>query len=67
MRFAEILDAVDQLSPEEQDELVEVVRRRLAERRRDELAKDIRQARQDFKAGRCLPSTPEEILRNILS
>ena len=67
MHFAEILEAVDQLSFEEQTELVEVVRRRLTERRRDELARDVRQARKDFKAGRCLPQTPEEILRNIAS
>ncbi len=67
MSFAELLDAVDELQVEEQVELVEIVRHRLSERRRDQLAAEIRQARSDFDAGICLPMTPDEILRNILS
>ncbi len=67
MRFAEILDAVDELPLEEQAELIEVVRRRLLERRRDELTEEVQEARRDFQAGRCLPGTPDEILRDILS
>ena len=67
MRFAEVLDAVDELPLEEQAELIEVVRRRLIEHRRDELAEEVHEARRDFQAGRCLPATPAEILRDILS
>jgi len=63
MRFAELLDAVDKLPPEDQAELVEIVRRRLVERGREELAKEIQQ----FHAGRCAPRTSEETLRDILS
>lgn len=67
MGFAELLDAVDELPLEEQAELVEIVRRRLIEHRRDELAKEVQEARRDFQAGRCLPGTPDEILRDIFS
>lgn len=67
MRFAELLDAVDKLPFADQAELVEIVRRRLVERRRGELAEEIREARRDFQAGRCHPATPDEILRDILS
>lgn len=67
MRFADLLDAVDKLPFADQAELVEIVRRRLIERRREELAEEIREARQDFQAGRCQPATPSEILRDILS
>lgn len=67
MRFAELLDAVDELPVEEQAELVEIVRRRLIEHRRDELAQEIQEARRDLQAGRCHPETPDEILRDILS
>jgi hypothetical protein len=65
MSFAELLDAIDELQVDEQAELVEIVSHRLSERRRDELAKEIRQARSDFEAGLCSPMTPEEILRDI--
>jgi predicted AAA+ superfamily ATPase len=67
MRFAELLDAVDELPVEEQAELVEIVRRRLIEHRRDELAQEIQEARRDLQAGRCQPGTPDEILRDIFS
>ena len=65
MRFAEILDAVDELTTEEQVDLVEIVRHRLLERRRDALVGEIQQARQDYRKGRCLPASPEAILREM--
>ncbi|HEX3527539.1 MAG TPA: hypothetical protein VH988_10750 [Thermoanaerobaculia bacterium] len=67
MSFAELLEAADQLSIEEQGDLVEILARRLSERRRDELAAEIREARDDYAAGRCHPSSSAEILKNILS
>jgi hypothetical protein len=67
MRFAELLDAVDELPFEEQAELVEIVQRRLIEHRRDEIAQEIQEARHDLQAGRCHPSSPDEILRDIFS
>jgi hypothetical protein len=67
MRFADILDVVEELPPEDQAELVAIVRRRLIERGREELAKEVLEARSDFQAGRCRPQTTEEILRDLLS
>jgi len=67
MRFGEVLEAADQLSLEEQTDLVEVLRRRITERRREEIAANIREARRAFAAGECQPATPEEILKSILS
>jgi uncharacterized membrane protein len=65
-RFAEVLEAADHLSTEEQVELVEVLRKRIIEQRRREIAQDIREARQEFAAGQSQPATPDEILRKIL-
>lgn len=62
MRFAELLDAVDELPFEEQ---AEIVSRRLVEHRRDELSQEIQEAQRDLQAGRCHPGTPDEILRDI--
>jgi hypothetical protein len=62
MRFAEVLEAADHLPIDDQVELVEVLRRRIAEQRRAAIAQDAREAREDFAAGRCQPATPEEIL-----
>ena len=47
--FAEVLEAVDQLSTEEQETLVAIVRRRMAERGRKRLAADVQEARANSK------------------
>ncbi len=65
--FAEVLEAVDQLSPEEQETLVEIVHRRMAERGRKQLTVEIQEAQREFAEGRCRPSTVDELMDEILS
>jgi hypothetical protein len=65
--FAQILDSADELDVEEQESLVELLQRRLAERRREELVEAVRSARRDFKGGRCRPATPKQIVKSILA
>lgn len=67
MPFGEVLEAVDQLSPEEQEALVEIVRRRAAERGRKRLAADIREADEEFAKGQCQPATVDELMDELLS
>lgn len=65
--FGEILDAADRLSLEEQEVLIDVLSRRAADRRRDQLGRDIRKARKEFKEGRIRSATPDDIMSEILS
>jgi hypothetical protein len=67
MPFGEVLEAVDKLSLEEQEALVGVLHRRLIERRREELAKDVQQAQQEFEAGQCRPVMPADLMKEIVS
>ena len=67
MILSEVLEAADQLSLEEQEYLINILRKRMIERRRMELAKDIEEAREEFKKGHCQPATPSEIMEEILS
>ena len=67
MPFGEVLEAVDKLSLEEQEALVGVLHRRLIERRREELAKDVQHAQQEFEAGQCRPVTAAELMKEIVS
>lgn len=46
---------------------MDTVRKRLAERRRDELVKDLQAARKEFKSGKLCPATPSEIMRKVLA
>ncbi|TEU17754.1 MAG: hypothetical protein E3J21_07610 [Anaerolineales bacterium] len=64
--FGEVLEVVDKLSLEEQETLIEIVRRRVIERRREELAKEIQDAQKEFQAGHCHPVTPDELMTEIL-
>ena len=61
--FAEVLDAVEQLDPEAQAELVAVVGRRLAERGRAGVAERVSEARREVVAGLGRPMTAAEIVR----
>ena len=62
----EVLDAADHLSQDEQEELVAILRRRLAQAGRQRVVADVQEARREFAAGRCSPATPAELMREIL-
>jgi len=66
MPFGDVLEAIDQLSPEDQESLVDIVSRRIAERSRKQLVLDVRDANQEFAEGLCQPTTPEDLMNEIL-
>ncbi|MEX2175461.1 MAG: hypothetical protein WD872_13950 [Pirellulaceae bacterium] len=65
--FAEVVDAVGRLTPDEQETLVSIVQHRLTEERRRQIVADVQAAREELQAGVCRPATPDELLREILS
>lgn len=67
LSFGEVLETVEQLSLEDQAALIDIIRRRIIEQRRSELAKDIQEAQKEFKAGNARPATPDELMAEILS
>ena len=66
MRFDEVLEVADQLSLDEQQELIAILNRRVALASRQRLIDEVEEARKDFAEGRCVPATPAEIMREIL-
>ena len=67
MFFGEVLEAADKLSLEEQEAIVNILHKRMIEYRRSELAKEIHEAQQEYQSGRCQPSTPDKIIKEIIS
>jgi hypothetical protein len=65
--FADLLDAVDNLSWEEKETFLEILQRRFLERRREEIATEIEAARQEFKAGECRVATADDLMKEIVS
>ena len=65
IQFGDILDAADQLSLEDQEVLLEVLRSRIIEQRREELLSEVREAQKEYKTGQVKPGTVDEIMRDI--
>ncbi len=59
--FGEILDVVDRLPLDDQTELIDILQHRIAEQRRKQLIKDIRDAGKEFERGLCKPAAPDDI------
>ena len=66
MPFADVLEAADHLSSDEQEELIAILHRRLALAARKQLVADVQDARREFAEGKCKAATPDEIMREIL-
>lgn len=67
LKFGEILEAADKLPVDDQETLLEILQRRVAELRREGIARDIEEAHEALKAGKCRPATPDEIFDEIVS
>jgi hypothetical protein len=65
--MGELLEAAGRLSLDEQETLLEILHRRMIERRRAELVKDVENARHEFQQGGCPPTTPGEVTGATLS
>jgi hypothetical protein len=63
--LTDVLDAVEHLTDEDQEAFAEIIRQRQIERRRDQIARDAKEAIADYRAG-LLPSyTAEEAIAEL--
>ena len=65
--YGEVVDSIESLSDDQQESLLQLVQRRLAERRREALVKSVHESRKEFKAGKIRPAVPTDIMRKILA
>jgi hypothetical protein len=65
-RFDQLIELIDQLPLEQRESLVEVVRRRNAEDARRRIAASARAAKREHRQGKTKPTTPDELMREIL-
>jgi hypothetical protein len=63
--FSEILDAASSLSVDEQQTLLEIIGRRLAERNRAQLVRDVKEARAELADGCARSSSVQEIMDEV--
>jgi hypothetical protein len=63
--FQQALEMIEALPPEQREDLIELVRRRLIEERRERLARSISEARQEFERGETKRGTVDELMREL--
>src|SRR4051812_5393089 len=63
--FAEIVDAADRLSAEEQLTLVEILRHRIAQRNREVLTEEIAEGRAEFERGKAQVASVQQIMGEV--
>ena len=64
-RFNDVLEAVERLTLDERETLVQIVRQRAAEQRRAQIIRDVMKAKRQARSGKITPATVEEIMRRI--
>jgi hypothetical protein len=65
MTFDKVLDMIDALPAEQRESLIEIVRSRLIEERRDRLASSIRKARKEYERGKISRGTVDNLMDEL--
>lgn len=63
--FQRALEIIESFSEEQRESLIEVVKHRLLEERRDRLALSIKAAREEFSRGEFKRGTVDDLLREL--
>jgi hypothetical protein len=59
------IEMVEQLSPEDQAELLKIIYRRLVEQRRERLVEEVAETRQAYKTGQVRRGTVDELMAEL--
>jgi len=63
--FQEVIEAVEALPPDDQELLIEIVRQRLIQQRRAELAADIAETRSAYQRGEVRRGTIADLMEEL--
>ncbi|HXF40091.1 MAG TPA: hypothetical protein VN687_10295 [Blastocatellia bacterium] len=63
--FQEALEIVESLPDHQQDNLIDIIRKRRIERRRDALLENTKEAQAEYARGECRTGTIEDLMREI--
>ena len=63
--FQDVLDIVESLPEYQQEDLVDIIRRRLIEQRRERLADSIREAREEYARGEVKKGSVDDLMKEL--
>ena len=64
--FDEALDIIESFPEEQRESIVEIVKHRLTEERRERLAQTVKKARQEYARGEVRRGTVDDLIREIV-
>jgi len=64
--FQEALDIVESLPEQQQDDLIEIIKRRRIDFKRELLAKNIKEAREEYAKGEVRQGDASDLMKEIL-
>ena len=64
--FDEAFDIIESCPEEQRESIVEIVKRRLTEERRERLAQTVKEARQEYARGEVRRGTVDDLIREIV-
>ena len=64
-RFQEVIETVESLPPDDQALLIEIIRQRLIQHRRAELAAEIAEARRAYQQGKVSRGTVADLMKEL--
>jgi len=63
--FQEALEIVESLPDYQQDDLIEIIRKRRLDRRREALLENVKEGQAEYERGECRTGTVEDLMREI--
>jgi hypothetical protein len=63
--FDEALDIIESFPEDQRESIVEIVKRRLAEERREQLAQTIKESRGEYARGEVRRGTVDDLIREV--
>jgi len=64
--FDEALEIIESFPEDQRESIIEIVKRRLAEERRERLAQTIKEAREEYARGEVRRGTVNDLMREIV-
>jgi hypothetical protein len=65
LSFQDLIDAVESLPLDDQSMLVELISKRIMEKRRAELVGEVREAREEFRKGKVKRGTIADLMKDL--
>jgi len=64
--FDEVLEIIESFPEDQKESIIEIVKRRLAEERRERLAQTIKEAREEYSCGEVRRGAVNDLMREIV-